>query len=130
MDKRWEILGMPEGIIIKDWFEDGVRCLIMRGPAHLCAYLGVPINHPLAGYNYDEIPLRVHGGLTFADKGDGKNRPTGYWWYGWDYGHAGDATTYEIELYGKTFGKMWTIAEVEEEVHWALYDFAMVVKLA
>lgn len=44
-----ELVKMESGTILEDWYDDGVRCLIIRGPSSLCAYLGVPLDHPLLG---------------------------------------------------------------------------------
>lgn len=116
------------GEIVKDWIEDGVRCLIMRGPASFCAYLGVPTAHPLAGFDYDSLPLDCHGGLTFAAKGNGKNHPDDWYWYGWDYAHAGDRTTYDLPRFSTE--RDWFDEEVEKEVELVLYDFKRLVRLA
>lgn len=116
------------GTVYEDWHEDGVRCIITRGPAALCAYLGIPLEHPLAGKEYDDIPLSVHGGLTYAGVGDGKYRPKGYFWYGWDYGHAGDAS-----FHGRFIAEdetEWTPDRVKSEVENALWDFTRLMRLA
>jgi hypothetical protein len=70
----------------------GFKCLILRHPEfkHLCGYIALPPNHPYYGEHYDDIPVEVHGGLTFADEGDGKRRLKGYWWIGFDCGHSND----------------------------------------
>jgi hypothetical protein len=34
----------------------------------LCGYVGVPGGHPFHGKGYDDLPVVVHGGLTFADR--------------------------------------------------------------
>lgn len=86
------------------------------------AYIRLPENHPwitplkkkrwftfggprIYGYDYDAVPLEVHGGLTSGEYISKKNeRPykalqgfsCGYW-VGWDYGHAGDAIYPEKE---------------------------------
>lgn len=109
-----------------DWFDEGVRCLIVRGPASLCAYFGIPIDHPLANKPYDDLPLDVHGGLTFSGEGEDKFRPKDFWWYGWDYGHTGDKSTYDSLVLD---GKEWTPEEVKGEVENALWDFKKLMKL-
>ena len=66
-----------------DWRKDGVWVIVLStGGRHFCTYVGVPVDHPIAGYDYENITIDCHGGLTFADKGDGKIRPEGYYWYG------------------------------------------------
>ena len=55
------------GRIVFDKFEDGIRFIVMRGPASWCAYVGIPNDHPLAGFDYDSLAdINAHGGLTFA----------------------------------------------------------------
>lgn len=50
----------------------GYECIIMRSEhgGHLCGYVGVPVGHPLHGFDDDAIPadldLEVHGGITYA----------------------------------------------------------------
>lgn len=121
----------PTGTIYEDWFDEGVRCLIMRGPSALCAYLGVPIDHPLAGRGYDSIPLDCHGGLTFSRAGEG-SYPKGFWWFGWDYGHCDDRSFYDLDR--KTNfnrgGHEWTVDEVKREIESVLYNFKRLVSLA
>jgi len=70
----------------------GFKCLILRNSElkHLCGYVGLPKWHPYYGWDYDEIDVDVHGGLTFSARGRGKRWKKGYWWIGFDCGHAGD----------------------------------------
>jgi hypothetical protein len=98
----------------------------MRGPVSLCAYMGIPKSHPLAGFSYKDIPLRVHGGLTFSSEGTG-NYPSDYYWYGWDYAHCDDYSFYNDKGIN---GRKWLIPDVERETKEAVYDFSMLVKLA
>lgn len=65
----WDISDIPSNTVLRDWYEDGIRCQIVRGPCALCAYLGVPLDHPIANKNYEDIPLSVHYGLTFGSAG-------------------------------------------------------------
>ena len=105
------------GFAYLDWTEDeGTpfvrRALVVEGPMSLTAYVGVPIEHPLADQNYDDVPLDVHGGLTHGAPGDQVHRPLGWYWYGWDYAHAGDLTKLSA-WYGRDLGEHdWTIREV------------------
>jgi len=125
-----ELATLESGTILKDWFEDGVRYLIMRGPGALCAYFGVPLDHPLAGFCYDDLSVDCHGGLTFGSEGDGEMRPAGVYWYGWDYAHSGDKSFYDIK-YGTDRGdKAWTVEDVEKDIQWNTYGINRLVKLA
>jgi len=96
----------------KDEFEHGgLKCLILRHDelGYLCGYVAVPKGHPCYGrhYNcmpYDDIfPVGVHGGLTFAREGDGDRWPEGYWWLGFDCGHAYDLVPYIPVKLGGTY---------------------------
>ena len=127
-----EISKDKAGTLYHDEIEEGVRFIVIRGPSHLCAYVGIPTTHPLAGFNYDLIPITCHGGLTFGGEGDDKYRPKGYFWYGWDYGHSGDYSFYyDKESWGcYANDKKWTVEEVVEDSWDAIYDFQRLVKLA
>lgn len=81
----------------------GLPCLIVRGPlGGLCGYVGVAEGHRYFGVNYNDVPVDVHGGLTFSDKCQGQpeghtichlpaeGEPDEAWWLGFDCGHVGD----------------------------------------
>ena len=132
-----ELCKMESGTVLKDWFEDNIRCLILRGPSSLCAYLGIPTKHPLAGFEYDDIPLECHGGLTFCGEGGGKDiyRPAGLYWYGWDYSHYKDYAFYYDTIafereYNHSDEKKWLVEDVMEDMRSTLYDFKMLCNLA
>jgi hypothetical protein len=78
----------------------GLKCLILRHPElkHLNGYVALPKGHPYYGKGYDDIDVEVHGGLTFAQEGDGKNWAKGYWWVGFDCAHWGDLVPQIVEL--------------------------------
>lgn len=66
-----------------------VECFIRRNNSlALCGYVVITSDNSLYGLDYDEIyskiDTNVHGGLTYADKMDGK------WIVGFDCAHAGD----------------------------------------
>jgi hypothetical protein len=109
------------GTIYAEWEEDGYKLLIMRGPASLCAYIGVPKGHPLYGKDYDEVDIDCHGGLTFSGEGSQDTsvyRTPGYWYFGWDYAHFGDVNFYD-DPYMVGWHK-WTPKEVYLEMKPAL----------
>jgi len=83
-----------------EYVESGVKALILRNPdfGTLCGYIALPLKHPLAGKNYNDIPIQVHGGLTYGDKGDGSLYEKGYYWYGFDCGHSWDFAPKIVEL--------------------------------
>jgi hypothetical protein len=136
LDEFKKLAKDPVGTIYVDKFEDGVRVLIMRGPASLCAYLGIPESHPLAGFDYNDLPVRCHGGLTFSSSSRPKSEslwPKGYYWYGWDYAHCDDLCFYSIDdprwpSYSRD-PKAWTVKDVESEIWSVVYDFKKVMKI-
>lgn len=88
-----------------DFHYRGYPCLILRNwNGVLCGYVGVPPTHPWYGLDYylfeqDHVinEVRVHGGLTYANKcaGDICHVPAPgesdlVWWFGFDCGHSGD----------------------------------------
>jgi len=91
-----ERLKEPE--ILYDGWEKGIRIMILSLETHPCAYVGIPESHPVAGWDYDALSfIECHGGFTFSERGDGIYLPEGFWWYGWDYAHAGDWMGYYTE---------------------------------
>lgn len=139
-EKAYEITEV--GRVVYDKFDEGLRFIVMRGPVAWCAYVGVPLDHPLAGFSYDDLPsVEAHGGLTFASEGGREGSwPKGYYWYGWDYAHAGDRTVSDyrmsLEKPNDPLWKLdekdkdWTIDEVVKDSWSTLYDFKKLVKFA
>jgi hypothetical protein len=128
-----DVKAAETGHVFLDKFDEGVRLIIMRGPCNLCAYIGIPKEHPLAGFEYDDVPISCHGGLTYASEG-GKQWPEGFYWYGWDYGHSGDATYYDEPplrgMYSHNDDHKWTPGEVEEDSWTTIWEFQKLAKLA
>lgn len=121
-----EMAADPVGTIYADWMDEDVRCLIIKGTISLCAYFGIPKDHPMAGKKYNEIPLDVHGGLTFSKSGDGI-RPRGFYWFGWDYGQVGVGDCLFVN--GLTIpGKKWKVSEIKEEMNEAIVQFKKLMK--
>ena len=59
---------------------------------HRSGYVYLPKDHRFYEIDYDEIPVNVHGGLTF-----GRNN-SGYWKIGFDCGHLGDGVDWDTVL--------------------------------
>ena len=114
------------GHIFVDRFEGPCRFVIMRGPASLCAYLGVPKDHPLWGMHHTDIPLQCHGGLMSSGEGS----PEGFWWYGWDYAHAGDFAIFDGPTHLSSGAKKWTVEEVKEDTRGTIDQFKKLANLA
>lgn len=108
--------------------ETGLACLIVRNMS-LCGYVGVAEGHPLFGKSYDEPDVRVHGGLTFADKCQpteteahgichvpAPGEPDLVWWFGFDTGHGGDKIPHVSDGYYGRYGTYKDIEYVKAEV--------------
>lgn len=76
--------------VYADWEVGAYRCLVVRGPCSLCAYIGVKPGHPLYQQDYSGLGIDCHGGLTYAAEGGFDPWAAGYWWFGWDYAHSWD----------------------------------------
>ncbi len=127
-----ECAGDAPGKIYFDYFDEGVRILILRGPSSVNCYLGIPSKHPLAGFSYDDLLVECHGGLTFAKEGDGTLFPSEYFWYGYDYGHAGDASFYDLrpEFGLRKDDKAWTPEEIKSDSWSAVNSFRKLMRIA
>lgn len=78
---------------------EGFPCLIIRTlMGHLCGYVAVPPSHPWHGKGWSDVPVDVHGGITYAAKCDGgaichvpkPGESDDVWWLGFDHAHLGD----------------------------------------
>jgi hypothetical protein len=49
-------------------------------------YVGLPFWHPYYKIHYDNIPVKIHGGLTFSEWDEDEN----LWVIGFDTAHSGD----------------------------------------
>jgi hypothetical protein len=84
----------------KDFIHTGYSCFILRnGSGNWCGYVGIPSTHPSFGKDYDDVPVNVHGGLTYANKCGPPichipepGMPDDVWWLGFDTAHSGDAS--------------------------------------
>lgn len=95
-----------------------------------CAYVELPKDHPFRKnfrkstnswskvpyWDYDAVPLNVHGGLTFGElvkKGDTFEQGfTPGYWVGWDYGHVGDFINLAVADFTD---KYWSYTDVEND---------------
>lgn len=104
------------------WQDDttGLPCLILRvkHSGHLCGYVGVPPGHPWFEMAYEDVPVEIHWGLTFANfcqHGEehgvchvtAPEEPDRVWWLGFDCGHCEDLSpAYSKEMY-EMFLREW-----------------------
>lgn len=93
----WPLAGPPREV----WLHAGVVCAIAWGFAGYNGYVQLPPRHPWRMRDYDEIPVEVHGGLTFGHHRSIENREFGLrregrtaadtgGWVGFDTMHAWD----------------------------------------
>lgn len=82
-----------------EWRHNGFPCLMVRHASfgHWCGYVGIPPGHPYYEKNYDDVPVEIHGGLTYASQCNGHvchvampGEPEHVWWLGFDCAHLGD----------------------------------------
>lgn len=126
--------------LVETWFDEGLKITILSLRSHFTAYIGIHLSHPLAGKSYDDLPINAHGGLTYSNEGDDEPLEKGYWWYGWDYAHAGDyhypgedmIEKYKEEgLFQKRDDeKDWTLKEVKSDSWEPIYEMKKLMKLA
>lgn len=98
--------------------ETGLPCLIVRNwMGALCGYVGVAPGHPFYEKGYDNLPINVHGGLTYA-RGcmegvlekeaichiPAKGEPDHAWWFGFDCAHYNDYCP-ERPMESNSYGK-------------------------
>lgn len=83
-----------------EWRDPATKlpCMIIRNhQGALCGYVGVPPGHKYFKEDYNDVPVSVHGGLTYGAECSGHichvpepGEPDHVWWLGFDCGHAGD----------------------------------------
>lgn len=68
-------------------------------------YIPIPITHPWAKKEEHEIPLDVHGGVTWSEeKLPWDEEKKDMWFIGWDYNHYCNTSDAFI---GKSYGKIY-----------------------
>ena len=100
---------------------NGINWMIINFGTHPNIYLDVE-GTKYEGVDYDNIPLEVHGGLTFNGKSD--RHPDGYW-IGWNYGHYND---YNPRLLSCADGHKWTTDELIKEAEEASKKLYLMLK--
>jgi hypothetical protein len=109
--------------------ETGLPCLIVRNHyGALCGYVGVSEGHPYYKKGYDDCPVGVYGGLTYAagcmeDVSEkeaichipGKGEPDHVWWLGFDCLHYMDYGPAYPQNHFRKQGDYRPVAFVEEQ---------------
>ena len=112
MDLEYEKKIQPDCEIISVFNYGGYQCLIKQMPmGQYCGYVDLPKSSRFYGEDYDDIPIEVHGGITFGAA------IGGYYRIGFDCAHAEDYIPGMADLSGLTAeGHHWTPAEVKDEI--------------
>jgi len=123
-----EVKASKQGEVFVDEFDEGLRFRVVRGPGSLCAYIGIPKDHPMAGKDYNDLPINAHGGLTFSSPGKpGTPFLEDFYWYGWDYAHLGDRSFYDFRFEPDEIA--WTPKMVKDDSWETIYEFKKLMKL-
>jgi hypothetical protein len=86
-----------------------IHCSIHRNNVKaLCGYITLTPDNTLYGIGYDDLDLRVHGGLTYNSYDEDKN-----WVIGFDCAHHGDLTPYFLLDEDSVFGLRGTYRDME-----------------
>jgi len=108
----------------RKWEAHGLKCRVLDSPFQgYNGYVGIPKEHPAWRKNYNDLPIDVHGGLTFSEMGkeDDANWPDPeLCWFGFDTAHSGDWVGYSPER----GGRRWTVASVADETENMARQFA------
>lgn len=97
----------PKDRTMRRWQAHGLDCAVAMGMS-LCGYVRVPEGHPDERKHYDDVQVKVHGGLTFRCKAI-----EGGSWFGFDTGHCDDWFSAGGIEYP---GRIWTEDDVAAEV--------------
>lgn len=78
----------------REWKYKGLSCAVVqaREAGNRCGYVRVPPGHPAYQQDYNDVPVEVHGRLTFANLEPCTEHEDGQgWWLGFDCAHFDDA---------------------------------------
>lgn len=96
----------------------GYNYWIISYGSHPCAYVELPKGHIYYGKcdcdAYD-LPIDVHGGITYGNYGLHNTIEQDKFLLGWDYNHFGDYSNMNSVVFCDT-GKRWTTEEILEDV--------------
>lgn len=68
-----------------DWYTSSISC------GYACGYVGVPKEHPWYEQDYNNLPVTIHGGLTYGNFGIPEtDQPKDIWFVGFDTAHYND----------------------------------------
>lgn len=102
----------------KEFSHKGLKCVILFvRQSHRCGYVRIPKDNPAFELEYNDVPVYIHGGLTFGDYSllPGYKKNKNFYWFGFDCSHAGDKTAPIIGMSGEWNGHFWTKKDVIKE---------------
>jgi hypothetical protein len=114
--------------------ETGYPCLAVRNKlGNWCGYVGIGQDHPAYGKDYEEVDVRVHGGLTYSAHCDeyrehgichipDPGEPDDTYWLGFDCAHSDDLSPGLHEYYQWDWGKYRTLAYVREQCQYLAWQ--------
>lgn len=113
--------------ILDEGVYKGFHYIIVSYGTHPCAYIELTKENKYYGKDYNDIPVKCHGGLTYSsERGiifskNNENHRNGFW-IGWDYAHLDDYMTW----IGGCFGtKKWTTKEILKDVKGVIHQLGV-----
>lgn len=109
---------LDEPIVLDNGKYKGYNYWILSYGSHPCGYVEIPKNHPYYGKcdcDAFDLPIDVHGGITYGGYGLHTIVDTEKFLLGWDYNHYNDYSCMNHYLFMDN-GKMWTTEEMFEDV--------------
>ena len=113
---------LKDPLVLEDGQYKGYNFWIISYGTHPCAYVEIPKGHPYYGKcdcEAFDLPIDVHGGITYGDYGLHPIVDTEKFLLGWDYNHYEDYSCKNHYLFMDN-GKMWTTEEILEEVKYVI----------
>ena len=100
---------MHDGRVLYNSKYKGYEYYVVSYGTHPCCYIALNKSNRYYNKGYDDIPLDVHGGLTYSDFNNFLSDKQD-WIIGWDYAHVGDR-------YGSHYrnGHTWKTTELIRE---------------
>ena len=112
-----------EPIVLDNGKYKGYNYWILSYGSHPCGYVEIPKGHPYYGKCDEDafdLPIGVHGGITYGDYGLHEIVGKDKFLIGWDYNHCHDYSGMNHHLFMDNSGKMWTTEEILEEVKYVI----------
>ncbi len=121
--KETEKLGTK---VEKTWFYKGLKCVVLFvRHSHRNGYVRIPKSNPAFAVSYDDIPVNVHGGLTYGSPElPEQEKDANFYWFGFDTTHHGDNTSWSMD----EKGHFWTTDEAVAETEIMANQFLKLTK--